>query len=436
MNGNTHTLALKTDGTLWAWGQNAFGQLGDGTTATRSTPVQVGTGFARISAGGTHSLAIKTDGTLWAWGGNVMAQTGLGVVTATTLNADQHTPQAVALSNVVSGGISGQGSLNSLTLGVQLRPVAPSVGQTGHAFVVAAVPGGALFAFNGTTWVPFDAANPAAWKTVTSCLSTVCTTIQTAPLLDNADVSVLQGTRFFLGYGFGNDPLASMGEMLGSGRFKLSYTIASIAAPVVVGTSKLPDTGITAAQCYAAESDALVSCTSAAAIALNPKQDGMVGHDVTQSNYADGKLGFSYSTVGSYSKEECVKDNITGLTWEGKPTTGLRAASNIYTNFGDNRTGDASAYVAAVNAAQLCGHSNWRLPTADELQGLVDYSVAHPGPTIDGTWFPNTPQSSYWTGTGVAGAGGATVPWLVVFTNGYVGGFFGPGNHFYVRLVR
>ena len=195
----THTLALKTDGTLWAWGQNAYGQLGDGTTTVRSTPVQVGTGFARISAGGLHSLATKADGTLYAWGSNTMAQTGQGTVTANTLNADQHTPQAVALSNVVSGGISGQGSLSSLTLNSQLRPVAPSLGQTRHAFVVAAVPGGALFAFSGTTWVPFDTANPAAWKAVTSCLSTVCSTIQTAVLFSALDATALRGTTFFVG---------------------------------------------------------------------------------------------------------------------------------------------------------------------------------------------------------------------------------------------
>lgn len=220
----THTLALKTDGTLWAWGQNAYGQLGDGTTTARSTPVQVGMGFARISAGGLHSLATKADGTLYAWGSNAIAQTGLGTVTSTTLNADQHTPQAVTLSNAVSGGISGQGSLSSLTMDVQLRPVAPSVGQTGHAFVVAAIPGGALFAFNGTTWVPFDAANPAAWKDVTSCISTVCSTIQTAVLFNTLDATALRGTVFFLGYGFGATPAASVAEMLGAGRFKLGYS--------------------------------------------------------------------------------------------------------------------------------------------------------------------------------------------------------------------
>jgi alpha-tubulin suppressor-like RCC1 family protein len=43
--GNAHTLAIKTDGSLWAWGENDYGQLGDGTTATKRSPVQVGTDF-------------------------------------------------------------------------------------------------------------------------------------------------------------------------------------------------------------------------------------------------------------------------------------------------------------------------------------------------------------------------------------------------------
>jgi len=67
--GGYHSLALKTDGTVWAWGDNHRGSLGDGTTTSRSTPVQVPglTGVAAIEAG-YHSLALKTDGTVWAWG--------------------------------------------------------------------------------------------------------------------------------------------------------------------------------------------------------------------------------------------------------------------------------------------------------------------------------------------------------------------------------
>lgn len=200
------------------------------------------------------------------------------------------------------------------------------------------------------------------------------------------------------------------------------------AAPV----GKLPDTGIAASQCYAAGSDALVSCTSAAAIALNSLQDGMTGRDVSNADGSDGKLGFSYSTVGSYEKTECVKDNITGLTWEGKPSSGLRDTGSTYTNYGDSRPGDASAYVAAVNATALCGYTDWRLPTADELQSIVDYSVA-PGPAIDGTWFLNTQQFGYWTGTGYAG--GSSYAWVVSFVNGSVGvNFRSFSSH--VRLVR
>src|SRR3989337_2999238 len=78
--GSYHTLAIKSDGTLWAWGYNYSGQLGDGTTSNKTTPVQIGTGtnWSQIAAGGYHTLAIKSDGTLWAWGGNSFGQLGDG----------------------------------------------------------------------------------------------------------------------------------------------------------------------------------------------------------------------------------------------------------------------------------------------------------------------------------------------------------------------
>ena len=76
--GEYHNLFIRTDGTLWAIGGNRFGQLGDGTTTTRSTPVQVATKVSAVAAGSEHSLFVKTDGTLWAMGGNEWSQLGDG----------------------------------------------------------------------------------------------------------------------------------------------------------------------------------------------------------------------------------------------------------------------------------------------------------------------------------------------------------------------
>ena len=81
--GDYHTIALKSDGTLWAWGLNGNGQLGDGTTLYRYTPVQIGTdtNWVSIAAGGWHTVGLKSDGTLWAWGGNGYGQLGDGTTT-------------------------------------------------------------------------------------------------------------------------------------------------------------------------------------------------------------------------------------------------------------------------------------------------------------------------------------------------------------------
>ena len=81
--GDIHSLALKSDGTVWAWGYNYYGQLGDGSTTTRSTPVQVSglSGVIAIAGGGDHNLALKSDGTVWAWGDNTNGELGDGSTT-------------------------------------------------------------------------------------------------------------------------------------------------------------------------------------------------------------------------------------------------------------------------------------------------------------------------------------------------------------------
>jgi alpha-tubulin suppressor-like RCC1 family protein len=78
-----HIAAIKTDGTLWTWGTNTNGQLGDNTTVNRSSPVQTiafGTNWKSVAFGLYHIAAIKTDGTLWTWGYNYFGQLGDGTI--------------------------------------------------------------------------------------------------------------------------------------------------------------------------------------------------------------------------------------------------------------------------------------------------------------------------------------------------------------------
>ena len=78
--GGLSSLALKNDGTVWAWGLNVDGQIGNGTNTDSNIPLQVSslTGIIAISGGGSHSVALKNDGTVWAWGNNSTGQLGNG----------------------------------------------------------------------------------------------------------------------------------------------------------------------------------------------------------------------------------------------------------------------------------------------------------------------------------------------------------------------
>ena len=85
--GTYHFTAIKTNGTMWTWGKNDSGSLGDNSTIPRSSPVQIGSlaTWSKISAGITHTMAIKTDGTMWTWGNAAEGRLGQNSSTISTI---------------------------------------------------------------------------------------------------------------------------------------------------------------------------------------------------------------------------------------------------------------------------------------------------------------------------------------------------------------
>lgn len=150
----------------------------------------------------------------------------------------------------------------------------------------------------------------------------------------------------------------------------------------------------------------------------------------------------------------CTKDNVTGLLWEVKTTTGLRSMSHTYTWYmtaspdGNNGTAsggtcatagrcDTEKFVADVNSTTtnptaVCGYRDWRIPTVKELEGIAD--LGRVNPAIDPTYFPNTPSSNVWSGSPYAL--NSSYAWGVHFGSGYAYGVNGRGIVNSVRLVR
>jgi hypothetical protein len=165
--GAGHNLALRSDGTVWAWGNNGTGQLGDGTTTNRFTPVQVPglNSVIAVAAGWARSLALRSDGTVWAWGENPFGQLGDGTTT------EQHSPvQVSGLTSVVAiaagkepntaltaagtlwaWGLNNQGQVGDGTQANQRAPVAIS-GVGGVVAIARGHEHGLALSADGTVW--------------------------------------------------------------------------------------------------------------------------------------------------------------------------------------------------------------------------------------------------------------------------------------------
>ncbi len=225
--------------------------------------------------------------------------------------------------------------------------------------------------------------------------------------------------------------------------------------PMPAHAGPLNDTGITFCGSYP-------SGNTAAPCTPNPAgQDQQYGRDAAAQagvlyKIGGGEAGFDFTKVcmsgetagqgtcppdpslGTGANDwACTKDNVTGLIWEVKTDDGgLRDKDNTYTNFeGDTSASNSLGFVAAVNALsganRLCGATDWRRPSKKEL-----LSIAHHGrvnPSIEPTYFPNTPSWFFWSGSPFAGD--SNFAWDVYFVYGSAG-YDSRASAFHVRLVR
>ncbi len=133
--GSSHTLALKTDGTLWGWGGDDFGALGDGNdSGSVPNPTQIGTDtdWASASAGANNSLAVKTDGTLWAWGNNTYGQLGTGDSVPNTITFHALPTQVGTDTDWASASAGGQFTSRAHSVGIKTDGTLWTWGDNSH----------------------------------------------------------------------------------------------------------------------------------------------------------------------------------------------------------------------------------------------------------------------------------------------------------------
>jgi hypothetical protein len=250
---------------------------------------------------------------------------------------------------------------------------------------------------------------------------------------------------------------------------RLAAAAVALASPATLAAG-LNDTGQT--NCY--------NATGVVEPCAGGGQDGRYGRDAATTAGAvlktgAGVAGFDFTKIGNNGSVlgagavfganptdwACTRDNVTGLTWEIKTAsnTDLRYMNHAYTWYStaannggvagglgvDSCNGTLAAYanqcnttnyVLAVNAATLCGLSDWRLPTVKELQSIKNFGADDPA--IDTSYFPNTVSSFYWSADTYA-----LLPsdaWFVNFSGGQSGNVSTNSSDktagIYIRLVQ
>ena len=196
-SGLTHTVALRANGSVWGWGRNSVGQLGDNTTISKNSPVSAVGGFTdwvQVSAGHYHTVALRANGTAWAWGRGIYGRLGNNAVTNNNRSSpvsvaggftdwvqisagSEHTAAIRANGTAWAWGTNTQGQLGDNTTVNKSSPVSVVGGFTDWIQVSAG--GGSAgthtvaLRANGTAW---------AWGNNNGCLGDNTTSLRSSPV--------------------------------------------------------------------------------------------------------------------------------------------------------------------------------------------------------------------------------------------------------------
>ena len=374
-----------------------------------------------VTQGQTATFLVKASGTSlqyqWKKGGtDIPDATFSTYTTPATSMGDSGAVFTVVVSNAL-----GTVTSSSATLTVTAAAVAPAIDTQPAAQTVKAGQT-ATFSVTATGTAPLGY----QWKKNGSPIDGATASSYTTPVTTSAD----HGARFSVVLSNSAGTVTSSEASLTVGPAITTQPAALTVAPGKTATFSVTATG-TAPLGYQWKKDGtpIAGATSASYPIANASSadDGVYSVVVTDSagtvTSSNASLTVSrYSLLanasgGTYATTECILDNDTGLVWEGKTASGVRAATNTYTHYDNTASAqkldgsnpspaeidapsNSIGYVKAVNAIALCGFTDWRLPEGSELKVTMENIYS---PSIDSTWFPNRQASYYWASEPDAG---------------------------------
>ena len=409
-----------------------------------------------VTAGETATFSVTAAGTAplsyqWKKGGtDISGATSSSYTTPATSLADSGTAYSVVVSNEL-----GTATSEAVSLTVTMAPVI-----TTQPVANTVDPGAtATFSVTATGTAPFSYQWKKNGTDISGATSSTYTTPATSSANNNESFTVVVTNSH--GSATSNAAILSVNAPAGIGTQPAakSVVVGDTATFSVTATGTGPFTyqwkkggsvlaGETSST-YTTPATVIGDDGAVFTVVVSNSAGTATSSNATLSVFATRYSEVANASGGTYAKTECVKDNTTGLVWEGKNPAGSasRLGTSTYTNYdsttsaqkadGTNPTQteiDASTnsigYKNSVNTSALCGYTDWRLPTKEELQGILASSGS---PRIDTTWFPNTQAFAYWSSSPYVGF--SSYAWLVYFLNGFVDYDNRYGN-FHVRLVR